>query len=152
MRLIASEFISGEPKAQPRTRASSFGGGRARIYDPGTANGWKNLIAQELKKHAGRCVTCPIYVNMTFYFARPKSHFGTGKNANVLKKSAPNYHIVKPDNDNLEKAVWDCLSHKSGIGLWQDDCQIVKNLTIKKYADDGNAGLGISIYELGAKS
>jgi len=37
-------FVSGDPKAQPRIRAFAING-HARVYDPGTAEGWKSLIA-----------------------------------------------------------------------------------------------------------
>ena len=148
MRLIATAFVHGEPKAQPRAKATSFGGGRARVYDLGTANGWKNLIAQALKDHAGKAITDALQVELTFYFRRPSSHFGTGSNKTKLKDSAPVFHTKKPDIDNLEKAVYDALSEKIGIGLWKDDAQIVKSIPEKRYADSTPMGMRISIYSL----
>jgi len=148
MKEIATAFVHGDPKAQPRTRASSFGGGRARVYDPGTANGWKNLIAQALRKYAGQAITDALHVDLTFFFPRPRSHFGTGKNSKLMKEFAPEFHTKKPDIDNLEKAVYDALSEKSGIGLWKDDAQIVSCRPHKMYADGSPVGMRIAIYSL----
>ncbi|RYH06785.1 hypothetical protein EON65_42440 [archaeon] len=36
-----------------------------------------------------------IAVNMVFYFSRPKNHYGTGKNANVLKNTADVWHAKR---------------------------------------------------------
>ena len=46
--------VDGEPKAQPRPKAfaRNFGNKwQARVYDPGTAEGWKSLIAIAVKPH-----------------------------------------------------------------------------------------------------
>jgi Holliday junction resolvase RusA-like endonuclease len=147
MRLIVTAFVYGEPKAQPRPRAFARNG-RAGIYDPGTAEGWKGAIAAALHAHAGRLVTGALRVDLEFYFARPKSHFGTGRNANRLKLSAPIWHTKKPDIDNLEKAVFDALSEKSGIGLWKDDTQVLESRSKKLFADRSQAGMQIDIYAI----
>ena len=147
MRLIATAFVHGEPKAQPRPKAFARNG-KAGIYDPGTAEGWKGAIAASLQAHAGKAITDALRVDLVFYFPRPKSHFGTGKNATTLKLSAPIWHTKKPDIDNLEKAVYDALSEKSGIGLWKDDTQVVKSRPEKRYADNRPAGMLIDIYSL----
>ena len=38
---------------------------------------------------------------MNFRFVRPKSHYGTGRNAKKLKPSAPPHHTQKPDATKL---------------------------------------------------
>ena len=47
--------VYGEPKGQPRPRAFAkpIGGGKfsARVYDAGTAEGWKSQIAQAFRQH-----------------------------------------------------------------------------------------------------
>lgn len=147
MKLIVTAFVHGEPKAQPRPKAFARNG-RAGIYDPGTAEGWKGVIAAALKGHAGKLVTDALRVDLVFYFPRPKGHFGTGKNAGKLKLSAPIWHTKKPDIDNLEKAVFDALSEKSGIGLWKDDTQVVESRSLKRFAVNSPAGMRILIYSL----
>lgn len=148
MKLIVDEFVHGIPKAQPRGRATAFGG-KARVYDPGTANGWKALIAAQLKDHRGKRITGPLEVRCTFNMPRPKADFGTGKNAGILKPSVPKFHTKKPDMDNLEKAVYDTLSHKSGIGVWHDDSQITESHNVKQYAvSSDRIGMRIQVYLL----
>ena len=72
----------------------------------------------------------PVYLTLLFLFARPKTHFGTGRNAGKLKESAPVYHTKRPDLDNLVKFAEDCLT---GIA-WKDDCQVASTLSQKRYA------------------
>ncbi len=54
---------------------------------------------------------------------RPKSHFGTGKNAKIFKKSAPAVlHCPRtPDNDKVLRAILDALTGYA----WKDDKQVV---------------------------
>ena len=54
-----------------------------------------------------------------FYFKRPKSHYGTGRNSDCLKNSAPRHHTKKPDSSKLARAAEDALT---GI-IWHDDSQ-----------------------------
>jgi len=80
----------------------------------------------------GRKIKGPVFVHSIFYMPRPKSHYGTGRNANTLKASAPKYHTVKPDIDNLEKMVYDCLNRV----IWNDDACIVKSYSVKIYSNN----------------
>jgi Holliday junction resolvase RusA-like endonuclease len=68
-----------------------------------------------------------------FVFARPKSHYGTGRNALILKPKAPQHHIVKPDWDNLSKFTCDCLNGMA----YSDDCVIVYTRILKRWAAFG---------------
>lgn len=52
----------------------------------------------------------PVTASMLFHFARPKGHYGTGRNADKLKPSAPKIHDQNPDLDKLTRAVFDALS------------------------------------------
>lgn len=123
-------FVEGEPKGQPRPRAFAFNG-RARVFDPGTAENWKSCVAVAAKAAGLRSAItgAPVAVTLDFYFRRPKSHYG----AKGLRSVAPQSHIGKPDVDNLAKAVLDALSH---IGVWHDDSQ-VDSLTVMKRWTDG---------------
>lgn len=73
----------------------------------------------------------PLRVDCIFYMPRPKSHYGTGKKAGVLKQDAPLYHTKKPDIDNLQKTVYDCLN---GFA-WSDDSIICISESKKLYSD-----------------
>lgn len=63
----------------------------------------------------------PVEVSVRFRFPRPKSHYGSGKNARIVKKTAPCYCSTKPDLDKLLRALNDSLT---GI-VWRDDSQVV---------------------------
>lgn len=135
-------FVKGTPKAQPRVKAY-VRGKRAGVYDPGTANDWKNTIAATCHEWRGLKMEGPIYVKLEFVLPRPKSHFGTGKNAGILKKSAPAlYHTKKPDIDNLAKAVLDSLSD---LGVWVDDSQVCSCYLSKFYTTENQDEPGVWI-------
>jgi Holliday junction resolvase RusA-like endonuclease len=75
----------------------------------------------------------PVAVTFTFYRARPKGHYGTGRNAGVLKDSAPTYPLTAPDVLKLSRALEDAL-----IGVvYCDDAQIVDETLYKRYGDPG---------------
>lgn len=59
-------------------------------------------------------------VMLTFTFARPKSHYGTGRNAAKVLPSAPDQHTQHPDLDKLTRLVFDALTVAQ---VWADDAQ-----------------------------
>lgn len=129
-------FAQGSPKPQPRPRAfaRNMGGGKfaARVYDAGTAEGWKSAVAIAAKPHLPSTpLTVPLKVELAFFLERPKSHL-TSKGE--LKPTAPSHPVNKMDCDNLAKAVLDCLTQ---IGMWQDDGQIVILTIHKSYGAPG---------------
>ena len=138
--MTITAHIVGTPKPQPRPRAFARGG-RARVYDPGTAEGWKSAIAMEMREHAGKVIEGALWVTMVFYLPRPKSHFRTGKYANLLKDSAPEHHTSKPDGDNLAKGTLDALT---GIQVWRDDSQVV-SLSVSKVWAQTEPGMSLAI-------
>ena len=120
----------GDPKGQPRPRAFHRGG-MTRVYDPGTAEGWKSQIAVEALPHKPETpIQGPVIVTLLFNFARPKSH-STSKG---LRPTAPVYHTAKPDADNLAKAVLDCLTQ---LCFWGDDAQVAVLNVRKHYGQPG---------------
>ena len=62
----------------------------------------------------------PVELSVIFYFARPKSHYGSGRNAGRLKPSAPLYHTQMPDLSKLIRTIEDALT---GV-IYKDDAQI----------------------------
>lgn len=78
-----------------------------------------------------------LVASLQFYFERPKAHFGTGKNAGVMKPQAA---FLRPgggkygDLDNLIKLVKDALSAVA----YHDDAQIVEyESTFKAFCRHG---------------
>jgi len=129
----------GMPKGQPRARAFSRGG-KAAVYDPGTAEGWKGCVAVACQELEGRTLLQPLAVHLTFYMPRPKSHYRTN---GQLKDSAPVFlHDQKPDADNLAKAVLDALTV---IRVWMDDDQVCELQVRKHWEIPGEHAPGCSI-------
>lgn len=96
------------------------------------AKGWQQevrSVAVEIMEAAGRdgLMLGPLAVSMTFYAARPKGHYGSGRNAAALKPSAPSFPIVKPDSLKLARGTEDALTGT----VWRDDAQVV-DLTVRK--------------------
>lgn len=50
------------------------------------------------------------------------------------------WRITKPDTDNLEKLLKDCMTQ---VGFWKDDAQVVKEVVEKRWSDEPT---GISIF------
>lgn len=127
-------FAEGIPKGQPRPKAFARNG-HAAVYDPGTAEGWKDCIRSAARRHRpAQPLQGPIRMSMQFFMPRPKAHYRTGKHAGVLREDAPHWHIAKPDLDNLQKAVLDALKD---IGMFADDAQwCVSGAITKTYASD----------------
>ena len=83
---------------------------------------WAASVAQTASHvMAGRPLLAgPVSLHLQFYFARPKAHYGTGKNASTLKQSAPLRHTQTPDVDKLVRCLGDALT---GI-VYRDDRQV----------------------------
>lgn len=124
-----SFFVAGTPKGQPRVRAC-IRGKRAGVYDPGSADEWKKAMLYAWHMAGQVKFKGPVGVQMNFYFPRPKSHYGTGKNAHKLKLSAPIHHAQKPDADNLFR----CNDIFTKSGVWEDDALIVRAIITKQWA------------------
>ena len=127
-------FVSGTPKGQPRPRAFARNG-MVRMYDPGTAEGWKAQVAEAFRNELPEApILEPVAVKLFFRMPRPKKHFRTGKHSHELRPDAPTLYAKTPDADNLAKAVLDALTI---LGLWKDDAQVVELHIEKRWVDLG---------------
>jgi len=94
---------------------------------------WKDSVkaaaiqAMQGREMFGRAVA----LDVAFYFIllRPKGHFGTGRNADRLRPSAPRYPATRPDVLKYARAVEDACT---GV-VWHDDAQIVAERIFKDY-------------------
>jgi len=93
---------------------------------------WASMISVMAQEAGCRAVSGPISMHMEFIFPRPKSHYGSGKNASTVKASAPGYHTSKPDLDKLVRCVFDALT---GVA-WNDDSQCCHYNADKCYGDN----------------
>ena len=78
-----------------------------------------------------------VKVSIAFTFARPKAHFGTGRNKLTLRSAANPYpsHAIG-DIDKLVRAILDALTD---AGVWNDDSQVVELHAFKVFAGSGGA-------------
>lgn len=79
-------------------------------------------------------LTGSISVYATFWMVRPKGHYGTGKNADRLKDSAPATHTKRPDLTKLWRGVEDALTSV----VWRDDAQVFASSLAKRYVLGGD--------------
>lgn len=95
----------------------------------------------------------PLVVDMVFTLPRPKSHYRTGRNAHLLKDTAPPRPAGAPDLSKLARSTEDALT---SAGVWRDDARVVEYRRLAKvYVDsDPDAlsapGAVIRVYRLGA--
>lgn len=120
----------GRPRAFQMRAAS--GKTFVRVYNPTTAEGFKSAIAEAAKPHIPFLpLEGPLELSLTFFMPRPKAHF---RKNGELKPNAPEWHVSKPDRDNLDKTVMDTLKR---IGMFKDDSQVCSGRIIKQYAGLG---------------
>lgn len=74
----------------------------------------------------------PCEVAITFYSARPGGHYGTGRNAGVLKPNAPVWKATAPDIDKLTRAILDALTTSQAF---RDDGRVARLVVEDLYAD-----------------
>ena len=122
--------IPGPPRGKGRARSTRSGihytDKKTRMYESHVLDSYLRVYPSADPLEGA------ISISIIAYLQRPKSHFGTGKNANILKKNAPHYHTTKPDIDNLVKFYLDCLN---GIA-WEDDKQIIYIQATKTYSEE----------------
>jgi Holliday junction resolvase RusA-like endonuclease len=112
-------------------------GGKPRVYMPTTAAPWQDRIALAIRPFLPSSpYVGAVEIDVTFYFARPKGHYGSGKNAAALKQNAPRHHTSRTDVDNLLKSLLDAMTH---CAVWRDDAQVV-TLKVRKRFATGSAG------------
>ncbi len=108
--------------------------GKIVVMDDGKHNrSWKQRVATFA--HANAPITPlfgPLLLDVTFTLPRPRGHYGTGKNRERLKPSAPRHHETRPDTTKLLRSTEDAMK---GI-IYSDDSQIVIQTAMKVY---GNA-------------
>lgn len=130
-------FATGIPKGQPRVKATSRGK-FASVYDPGTANEWKQSVSEAFKPYHGHSYNQPLQVEIQLFMPRPKAHFGAKGD---VKPLAPQFHTQKPDLDNAAKAILDAMTD---FQFWKDDSMVYR-LEVSKDWTDGKPGARITI-------
>lgn len=55
------------------------------------------------------------------------------------------FKATKPDTDNLQKLLKDCMTE---VGIWEDDCLVVSEVVEKFWAEEGKSGIYVMIVPL----
>jgi crossover junction endodeoxyribonuclease RusA len=125
--------VTGRPAPQGSKR--HVGGGRM-IEQSKAVGPWREAIRAEVQRSGMTMIDGAASVSITFILPRPRSHYGTGRNAGVLAARAPRYPSGKPDIDKLARAVLDGLTMG---GAFADDAQVVTLNAGKVYGLLGDA-------------
>lgn len=94
---------------------------------------WKRAIAETVGPLVTEPETGAVRVDATFYVARPKGHYGTGRNAGRLRESAPAFPTKRSGGD-LDKLARGLLDALTGCAFL-DDSQVTDLRMRKRYAD-----------------
>lgn len=101
--------------------------GRVQLVDANATKlkPWRDTVRSDAVERRGDTppIRSAVVADMVFTFARPRSHYRTGRNAHLLKDSAPPRPATKPDLDKLARAAGDSLKD---AGVLHDDCLIVE--------------------------
>lgn len=94
---------------------------------------WANAVSSKASEvmNGGKLIDGPVRVVITYLFSRPKSHYGTGRNAGTLKNSAPTYHSQSPDLDKLIRCTNDALTKI----VFGDDRQIASLSAAREWTE-----------------
>lgn len=132
---MISITVHGIPAPQGSKRAF-VSGGRARVIESSHARvkSWRQAVIDQVLAEDRPQLAGPVEVGVTFRLKRPKGHYRTGKNAHLLRDTAPSYPYGMPDLDKLLRSTLDALT---AAGVWADDAQVAKVTAAKVYGQPG---------------
>jgi crossover junction endodeoxyribonuclease RusA len=114
-----SFFVPGIPAAQGSKKHVGHG---VMVETVKSLPEWRRAVIAATQPYSRSQFRGPVKLFCLFSYARPKAHYGTGKNAGKVKQGAPTFKATNPDLDKLCRAVADALQI---AGILQDDSQIV---------------------------
>lgn len=143
-------FVRGEPVPQGSKRAwlNRATGKVMMAEDQGTRHrDWRaHVMHAAMEAAANTDLTEPIRdavtVSVTFYIRRGIGHYGSGRNADKVKDSAPEYPIKPPDLDKLTRSIFDSMTDAR---VWLDDSQVASMLVRKRWCDRFTDAGGVDI-------
>jgi Holliday junction resolvase RusA-like endonuclease len=129
--VVGTPEPAGSKRAFPIKRGGQFTG-RVAVTDANPrVKSWQGAVADAAAKAANGVYFEhePVGLSLVFSMKRPAGHYGSGRNADKLKPSAPARPTVKPDALKLARAIEDALT---GV-VWRDDSQVVVEAIDKRY-------------------
>lgn len=139
--------IPGKPRGQGSITLWRANDGTERAkHAPDTINHRNLAIGLLRQAHQGKPPhTGPIAVRICAELPRPKNHYRTGRNAGILKETAPLWATTYPDLDKIARLIGDALTI---AGIILDDSQIVIWRAEKRYAT-GAPQTRVEVHHLG---
>jgi Holliday junction resolvase RusA-like endonuclease len=133
--------VLGRPQQKGSKRVLSRPGQRARVVDANVrARPWADRVSAAARDvYRAELIRDAVAVELEFFFARPKSHFGSGRNAGTVLASAPRHMIVMPDIDKLARCAVDALT---GV-VFKDDAQVCEMRLRKSFGEPERAEIVI---------
>lgn len=96
--------------------------------------GWRSEWVGEMAQcRPTRPIDSAVELTITVYVRRPSAHYGSGKNAGILKGNAPVLPPSGKDNDKICRAILDA----GQIAGWYTNDARVCDLSIKRRYDEG---------------
>lgn len=135
---MISFFVPGKPQGKGRARAFKMRNGHIGHYTPEKTKTYEGFIRTQAIDAMGveRPTRRPVKLSLLINYEVPTSWPSWKIQSALEGQIAP---TVKPDSDNVVKAVKDALN---GVA-WRDDCQVVMMEVQKQYSLD--PGLLISV-------
>lgn len=141
--ILAAFFVPGLP-ATAGSKRPHLNKKTGKVYvsdDCKRGPAWRTSVeAQASIAYTGEILREPLALSIVFYQVRPLMHYGTGKNAGVLRPTCPPYPAKRPDATKLFRCTEDALK---GI-VWADDGQVVIARATKLYGDRAGAWVIVS--------
>ena len=124
--------VNMNPLSQRRHKARRAGN-RVIMYDPSSKD--KDRFKKEcVEFEPKQPLEGAISVSMVFSMPRPKSHYMAGRFSHLLKKTAPDQHVSRPDIDNIIKFYLDAMTG----AFWKDDACVCTVEASKIYSKQGS--------------
>ena len=109
--------------------------GKPVIYEPPELKDARAKLEAHLAKHRpGKPLSCGVRLTTKWLFPDKSGKHYDGE-----------YRKTKPDNDNLQKLLKDCMTH---LGFWKDDALVASEHTEKFWVVTSPSGIYIKIEEL----
>lgn len=126
--------LTGHPRPQGSKIRTQWGMREASDIKP-----WRDAITTAaIESLAGAPpLEGPVSVGIVFGFNRPAGHYGSGRNAGVVKPSAPEGPVTRSvgDVDKLARGVLDALT---AAKVFFDDSQVVELRAVKVFIGRGH--------------
>lgn len=128
--------VPGHPIPKGSLKCVGRGNRHQLVEDNARTKEWRALLVYWIRRawpaHQHADPRQPVGADVTFVVPRPAGHYGTGRNADRLKPSAPTHPSTHGtgDVDKLVRLVLDALQDAAVL---VDDAQIVDVNTRKRY-------------------